>query len=424
MVRRIIGITGIGLWAGLIALAAVTALQAKTDGKQIFKNLPEGWKIKESFVVPREQTVAIGRKLGGRIKNLSNTIFTVDGKRFQVNIIECMTPRGADKIYKSILKMKADPAFCLKLDNTVVEFVGDDVELAKKAPYELGFKASPNDTVKQNNQLDINAKVAQLNIKTARLDDVIRIFGEPTEYRWKEETFERNNLPDRYLVCYPDRFCVFIANNRIVELRHSRPGYVFRRKLQVGSSLNDVIRAIGKPNRTVVGQPSRYREGILYKDIDGKKGDCYYGRKKRGVRCFFTDYKVSALCVTCNDLSGRRSSRSAAKAATQATGIETLAKDLVNALAKGDYAKAVENFDSTMKKALPAEKLQQVWSSIIAQAGPFVEQLGIRKERILQYDTVFVTCKFKRAVLDAKVVFNNKRQISGLFFIPNQSPSK
>jgi len=60
---------------------------------------------------------------------LSNTIFSVDGKRFQVNVIECVTPAETEKIYKSILKMKGDPAFCIKLDNSVVEFVGDDVEL-------------------------------------------------------------------------------------------------------------------------------------------------------------------------------------------------------------------------------------------------------------------------------------------------------
>ena len=61
--------------------------------------------------------------------------------------------------------------------------------------------------------------------------------------------------------------------------------------------------------------------------------------------------------------------------------IETLAKALVNSLASRDYKKAVENFDETMKKALPAEKLQQVWNSIIAQAGAFVKQLWNEKAK-------------------------------------------
>jgi hypothetical protein len=101
--------------------------------------------------------------------------------------------------------------------------------------------------------------------------------------------------------------------------------------------------------------------------------------------------------------------------------IETLAKELVNSLASGDYKRATENFDGTMKNALPAEKLQEAWNSIIAQFGPFVEQAGNRREKILQYDVIFVACKFEGGALDAKVVFNDKQQVAGLFFVPPQS---
>jgi len=230
----------------------------KLDGvsRKLIKKIPAGWRVENSFVVPRDQTAAIGKKLGGRIKNLSNTIFSVQGKRFQVNVIECVTPAGAEKIHSSILKMKGDPAFCIKLDNSVVEFVGDDVELAKRAVYELGIK----------------------------------------------------------------------------------PGAGEVKQKQISE--------------------------------DGK--------------------------------------------------LETMAKDLVDLLVKGDYEKAVTNFDDTMTKALPTDKLQEVWNTIIAQTGAFVEQLGVRKEKTLQYDVVFVTCKFERAVLDAKVVFNRENQISGLFFVRSQ----
>jgi dienelactone hydrolase len=98
--------------------------------------------------------------------------------------------------------------------------------------------------------------------------------------------------------------------------------------------------------------------------------------------------------------------------------IETLAKDLVGALASGDFKKATENFDGTMRNALPAAKLQEVWNSLITQSGPFVEQAGTRRGKILMYDVIFVTCKFERAELDAKVVFDSNKQIAGLFFVP------
>jgi len=104
--------------------------------------------------------------------------------------------------------------------------------------------------------------------------------------------------------------------------------------------------------------------------------------------------------------------------------IETLARNLVSALSSGNYKGAAENFDGTMKNALPAEKLQEVWNSLIAQFGPFVEQAGTRREKVLQYDVIFVTCKFKKGVLDAKIVFNSNKQIAGLFFVPSQGTVK
>ncbi|MDD5063526.1 MAG: DUF3887 domain-containing protein [Phycisphaerae bacterium] len=107
----------------------------------------------------------------------------------------------------------------------------------------------------------------------------------------------------------------------------------------------------------------------------------------------------------------------------ESTSIEILAKDLVSALSSGDCEKATENFDRIMKKTLTAEKLQQFWNSLIAQLGPFVEQAGTRRGKILRYDVIFVTCKFEKGPLDAKVVFNDKQQVAGLFFVPSQ-PAK
>jgi hypothetical protein len=126
---------------------------------------------------------------------------------------------------------------------------------------------------------------------------------------------------------------------------------------------------------------------------------------------------------------GRTGGVEPAKKATQESGIETtsietLAKDLVSSLSRGNYKEAVANFDGTMKNALPAEKLQEAWNSLIVQFGSFVEQAGTRRVKILQYDVIFVTCKFEKGALDAKVVFDNNKQIAGLFFVPSQGLAK
>ncbi len=101
-----------------------------------------------------------------------------------------------------------------------------------------------------------------------------------------------------------------------------------------------------------------------------------------------------------------------------------MAKALVTCLANEDFAGASTSFDGTMKKALPASKLREVWHSIMVQAGPFKNQLGVREGKISLYDVVFVTCEFEKGILDAKVVFNNAKQITGLFFVPGQRPAQ
>jgi hypothetical protein len=145
---------------------------------------------------------------------------------------------------------------------------------------------------------DINAKVAQLDIDTATLADVIRVFGEPEKYLWGNKNFTKDNLPSRYIAAYPNRFRVVISGNRVTEIRHHEPGYLFRGKLQVGSSLDEVLEVIGEPKQTVEGSRNEFEDGVLYKDIDGRKGHCYYGRADQNVRFFFGNYKLAAIYLT------------------------------------------------------------------------------------------------------------------------------
>ncbi|MEI7905688.1 MAG: DUF3887 domain-containing protein [Candidatus Firestonebacteria bacterium] len=93
---------------------------------------------------------------------------------------------------------------------------------------------------------------------------------------------------------------------------------------------------------------------------------------------------------------------------------------LVDSLSGGNYADCVKYFDETMKTALPAEKLENAWKSIISQAGSFKEKSSGREEKSGTYTAVYVTCKFEHAPLDAKVVFDKENNIAGLFFVPTK----
>ena len=147
---------------------------------------------------------------------------------------------------------------------------------------------------------DINATVAQLDIDNATLDDVIYIFGEPLKYVWDRETIPRDEIPtDLYCMVYPD-FSIQMGQNSIGELRFesAEAGYVFGDAIRIGSSLDEVLAFLGEPMETVVGEPVRWINDVLYMDIDGEEGRCYYQRADWNVRMFFADYEVIALYVT------------------------------------------------------------------------------------------------------------------------------
>lgn len=147
---------------------------------------------------------------------------------------------------------------------------------------------------------DINAKIAQLDINKATIDDVIRIFGEPEKYVWGNQTFTKDNLPQAYIAKYPNKFQIVIGRGRVIELRFEGQdaGYVFRDRIRIGSSLDEVLDVLGQPKQTIEGQANESKDGVLYKDIDSRKGFCYYARSDQGVRFFFDDYKVAALYLT------------------------------------------------------------------------------------------------------------------------------
>ncbi len=147
---------------------------------------------------------------------------------------------------------------------------------------------------------NINDSVAELDFESAGLDEVIRLFGEPADYVWSNQLYTRDNLPRQYLARYLNDFKVWISQGRVKELRFKSAdiGYVWRGGIEIGSWLDEVLEVAGRPAETIVGEVNEWVDGVLYKDINGQEGFCYYARRDLNVRCFFKDYKVTALYVT------------------------------------------------------------------------------------------------------------------------------
>jgi uncharacterized protein len=90
----------------------------------------------------------------------------------------------------------------------------------------------------------------------------------------------------------------------------------------------------------------------------------------------------------------------------------------IELLVNKKFATAVAQFDSTMKAALPEAKLDETWTAVLAQAGPFKQAGSARVQKRDAFTVVVVTCDFQNAALDVSVVFDQEKRVAGLFFAP------
>ena len=95
-----------------------------------------------------------------------------------------------------------------------------------------------------------------------------------------------------------------------------------------------------------------------------------------------------------------------------------ISKLVINSFQNNEFTKIVELFDQTMKTALPVEKLKLVWDDLNVKCGKFQKISTITVDKIQIYDVTYILCHFEKMNLKMKTVFNEKSQIAGLFFIP------
>ncbi len=99
--------------------------------------------------------------------------------------------------------------------------------------------------------------------------------------------------------------------------------------------------------------------------------------------------------------------------------ISALAAAFVNQLAEEDFTGAYASLDEKMKQELPSEsELETIWKQILAQAGDYEGETGIRTDKVEGYDRAFVTSEFASATLDLIVVYNSNKEVAGFFIQP------
>lgn len=87
--------------------------------------MPTDWRVERDFVASRPETVAMGTQMKAKLVGVRNTVYSVKGKRVQLNTIRTAGPQDAFNVVKHLQNIK--PAeFMLRNKNIVYEFVGRD----------------------------------------------------------------------------------------------------------------------------------------------------------------------------------------------------------------------------------------------------------------------------------------------------------
>ena len=117
---------------GLVALGMLFWLMAcSADGGQTISKappapeMPDDWKVVSNFDAPVEQTKQIAQNLGVNLSSLRNTLYDVNGKSVQLNVIITPDQANADKLMTKLRTMKGEVAL-LRKDLIVYEFVGQN----------------------------------------------------------------------------------------------------------------------------------------------------------------------------------------------------------------------------------------------------------------------------------------------------------
>ncbi len=133
------------LAAGIVLILLLSECHSAETLEPFLKKLAPGVFLKSSVAAPPDQTEAIGKKLGGKVTRITNSVVQVHGRPIQVNGITAADEASAAAVHAALLKIKPFP-FCFRNGLQVIEYViqQPDEALAIKTSYELGLKEKPS----------------------------------------------------------------------------------------------------------------------------------------------------------------------------------------------------------------------------------------------------------------------------------------
>jgi dienelactone hydrolase len=105
-----------------------------------------------------------------------------------------------------------------------------------------------------------------------------------------------------------------------------------------------------------------------------------------------------------------------APAATSAA--EVFARELTQQLIAKQYDAVSSHFDEKVTAAMPAAKLNEVWTGVLSQLGQFQSIQGTTVQQMQGLSIVLVTTKFENATVNLRWALDGKNRVAGFFIQP------
>jgi hypothetical protein len=94
------------------------------------------------------------------------------------------------------------------------------------------------------------------------------------------------------------------------------------------------------------------------------------------------------------------------------------AAELIDRLARADYAAVLAMFDPILAKRMPTDRLRATWEGTVARHGAFQRQVSAKVKVRPTGSSALVTCAFEKRRYDARIVFNDTGRVSSLVLLP------
>lgn len=106
------------------------------------------------------------------------------------------------------------------------------------------------------------------------------------------------------------------------------------------------------------------------------------------------------------------------------TTADAATRNFVELLVKKRFAEATAMFDEKMAAGLPTAELEKMWGQLDQALGGFKEVGALRAEDKAPYRVVVAPCVFANGTVEAKLAWDDKGRVAGLFFTQPQGDYK